>query len=66
MRDGDRSYGGMCGGDGVDSAAREEIEAMGKSEGDIEGIRGEMCDADVEAEAGCGCNGGGDASWSCF
>ena len=36
--DGDRSNGGVCGGDGVDSSLLEEIEAMGKSNSDIEGI----------------------------
>lgn len=36
--DGDRSNGGVCGGDGVNSSLREEIEAMGKSNIDIEGI----------------------------
>jgi hypothetical protein len=36
--DGDRSYGGMCGGDSIDTSLREEIEAMGKSKSDSEGI----------------------------
>lgn len=66
MCDGDRSRDGVRGGCGGGPEVRKEMSTVGKSDGNIAGIGGEVCDADVEAEADCGCHERGDARWPCF